>query len=70
MINRFDREVTGGIWLEMTFLCNVLIIIFHFLSLKDKLFQNIKLFLTVSVMIPCVTTSAVVDILMRYFSNG
>lgn len=70
MINRFDREVTGGIWLEMTFLCNVLIIIFHFLSLKNKLFQNIKLFLTVSVMIPCVTTSAVVDILMRYFSNG
>lgn len=45
MINRFDREVTGGIWLEMTFLCNVLIIIFHFLSLKNKLFQNIKLFL-------------------------
>lgn len=70
MINRFDREVTGGIWLEMTFLCNVVIIIFHFLSLKNKLFQNIKLFLTVSVMIPCVTTSAVVDILMRYFSNG
>lgn len=70
MINRFDREVTGGIWLEMTFLCNVLIIIFHFLSLKNKLFQNIKLFLTVSVMIPCVTTFAVVDILMRYFSNG
>lgn len=70
MINRFDREVTRGIWLEMTFLCNVLIIIFHFLSLKNKLFQNIKLFLTVSVMIPCVTTSAVVDILMRYFSNG
>lgn len=70
MINRFDREVTGGIWLEMTFLCNVLIIIFHFLSLKNKLFQNIKFFLTVSVMIPCVTTSAVVDILMRYFSNG
>lgn len=70
MINRFDREVTGGIWLEMTFLCTVLIIIFHFLSLKNKLFQNIKLFLTVSVMIPCVTTSAVVDILMRYFSNG
>lgn len=70
MINRFDQEVTGGIWLEMTFLCNVLIIIFHFLSLKNKLFQNIKLFLTVSVMIPCVTTSAVVDILMRYFSNG
>lgn len=70
MMNRFDREVTGGIWLEMTFLCNVLIIIFHFLSLKNKLFQNIKLFLTVSVMIPCVTTSAVVDILMRYFSNG
>lgn len=70
MINRFDREVTGGIWLEMTFLCNVLIIIFHFLTLKNKLFQNIKFFLTVSVMIPCVTTSAVVDILMRYFSNG
>lgn len=70
MMNRFDREVTGGIWLEMTFLCNVLIIIFHFLSLKNKLFQNIKLFLTVSVMIPCVTTSAVVDILMRYVSNG
>lgn len=70
MINRFDREVTGGIWLEMTFLCNVLILIFHFLSLKNKLFQNIKLFLTVSVMIPCVITSAVVDILMRYFSNG